>query len=129
MQTVFVCLHLLCRFIVAFLLFFHAAFGMIKMGGAGIELLGRTVAPNANTAICALLLAISIWIAFGIYTRVMTVLGGALFAGFFFILGGRTLFTVEGDLLGVLLIFASLPLLVFGGGSYSMLKKGWSLSF
>ncbi|MBS8227408.1 hypothetical protein [Vannielia litorea] len=75
-------------------------------------------------AVNALLIVIAIWIAFGIRTRLVAAIGLTIYTGYTLASGG-----FEADNLGIGVIVAfglALPLIVAGGGAYSMYRKGWS---
>lgn len=75
-------------------------------------------------AVNALLIVIAIWVAFGIRTRLVTSIGLVIYAGYTLTSGGY-----EADNLGIGVLVAfglALPLIVAGGGAYSMYRKGWS---
>lgn len=75
-------------------------------------------------AMNALLVVVAIWVAFGIRTRLVTAIGLTLYTGYTLANGG-----IEADNLGIGIFVAvglALPLLVAGGGAYSMYRKGWS---
>ena len=75
-------------------------------------------------AINALLFVISIWVAFGIRTRLVAAIGLVMYMGYTLAHG-----SMEADNLGIGIFVAfglALPLIVAGGGAFSMYRKGWS---
>ncbi|MGB8622286.1 MAG: hypothetical protein WCD16_05660 [Paracoccaceae bacterium] len=82
--------------------------------------------PYATIALNALLLIISIWLLFGIRTRVVAVLGVALFTTL--VLTGRSnvLLDLDGKIVVVAIFSLALPLVAFGGGRWRLYPKdGW----
>ncbi|SLN39446.1 hypothetical protein ROJ8625_01848 [Roseivivax jejudonensis] len=105
------------------------AYAVIETMSAGAGVADR-ILPFAGVSIAAALLAglmsvVAIWLAFGVRTRVVALLGLALYTGHLVALPGFT--TVGTDEIVQLAVVAALalPLIVFGGGRYSMVRAGW----
>lgn len=73
----------------------------------------------------ALLLIVSIWLFFGVRTRVVALLGGALFVALLMTERLAIVETDAGRVLTVAVLSLALPLVVFGGGRFAVYARGW----
>lgn len=92
-------------------------------------LVGWFISPRnvglSTALICALLATVSIWLFFGVRTRVVALAGIMLYLGLSIVqpgLGSSDMETMRSSTLVVLL---ALPLVVFGGGKISLLRESW----
>ncbi|QBF31777.1 hypothetical protein [Thalassococcus sp. S3] len=116
-------LQLVCRCVVAVVLLIPAMEGMRGNGPKVLDAFLWSLAPAADIAAYGLMIAISVWIAFGLYTRIMTAVGGCLFAACFVFIGGHVPLSGLPEYSLVLFVMASVPLLIYGGGAYSILER------
>ena len=129
MKSLLELLHLGDRFLLAGIFGAFAFRGLNIVGSpATASGLGGPLAvvdsDAASLALRALLAMIAIWLAFGIRTRVVALLGATLFlSAHFFTLG----FDMGSDRALVLSIIAAMaaPLVLLGGGRFAMFSKGW----
>jgi uncharacterized membrane protein YphA (DoxX/SURF4 family) len=77
--------------------------------------------------LAGLLLLTALWLAFGLRTRVVALVGVALFAGKAILVPG--LENVSNAAIGNMLLVCLLaaPLLLSGGGRFSLLRGGWQV--
>ena len=80
-----------------------------------------------NAAIAGMLTLTALWLAFGFRTRMAAMIGAALFAGKVLLLPGFG--NATDDAIGNLILVAilALPLMLSGGGRYSLLRGGWQV--
>jgi uncharacterized membrane protein YphA (DoxX/SURF4 family) len=110
--------------------------GMFLFTEAAATLLSPNLAANAHAGFSqdpsfisivlhGLLLTISIWLVFGVRTRVVALLGAMLYLAY--ALYSKSVALVPDDVSVQVLLVAILaaPLVAFGGGQYSLYKKGW----
>ncbi|CUH77667.1 hypothetical protein [Tropicibacter naphthalenivorans] len=74
----------------------------------------------------AMLWITAIWLLFGLRTRVVAALGLALFYGFAILVPGVHMFSAQTAHSLFVVTVIALPLLLRGGGRYSLLQRGWS---
>lgn len=120
-------LHLACRLLVGLLFLTQALYGMqlYKNGHFDVHAVGSL--SVSTLALLMLLVVTSIWLFFGIFTRVMAVFG-ALLSAALVSLSGLQLYGVIGlSVLGPVLVMLLAPLVVFGGGRFAMHRGGWCL--
>ncbi|WP_425074727.1 hypothetical protein [Sagittula sp. S175] len=79
----------------------------------------------AGKMLAALMILTALWMAFGVHTRVMALLGTALFAGMALLLPGLERLTMHSVLSVGLFATLALPLICAGGGRFSLLRGGW----
>lgn len=91
--------------------------------------IGWYVSPRqvelSTAMICALLAAISIWLVFGVRTRVVALLGLALYVGLEVVRPGLHAASYETIMNSTFVVLLGLPLVLFGGGKFSMIRAGW----
>lgn len=78
--------------------------------------------PLTLIAIAGLVATFSVWLLFGVHTRVATTAALGLWLGWELL--GNPVPQLEAETL--MLALAGLPLIVFGGGAASLYPRGWS---
>ncbi|APZ54303.1 hypothetical protein [Salipiger abyssi] len=75
--------------------------------------------------ICALLFTVSIWLLFGVRTRVVALMGLALYLGLEIVHPGLSSADSQVLLSSAIVVLLGLPLIIFGGGKFSVVRAGW----
>jgi uncharacterized membrane protein YphA (DoxX/SURF4 family) len=78
-----------------------------------------------NMGVGSLFFLIAIWLTFGIRTRVMAALGAALVLAFHFAVAHEPLRLDQTALLTLFTVIMAMPLIVWGGGRFSLWRGGW----
>ncbi|PJJ86794.1 hypothetical protein CLV77_1351 [Brevirhabdus pacifica] len=79
----------------------------------------------ASLALNGLLLIISIWLFFGVRTRVVALTGSLLYVSYSLYHASAEIVPTDVSVPVLLVAILAAPLVAFGGGQYSMYKKGW----
>ena len=79
----------------------------------------------ASLALHGLLLVVSIWLFFGVRTRVVALLGSLLYVGYALYQSSAEVVPTDVSVPVLLVAILAAPLIAFGGGDFSMYKKGW----
>lgn len=79
----------------------------------------------AASALCVLLTTVSVWLVFGVRTRVVALLGLALFIGLEVVHPGLNATSPDALMNSAYVALLGLPLVLFGGGRFSMIQAGW----
>ncbi|MFZ5961764.1 hypothetical protein ACOXXX_02335 [Thalassococcus sp. BH17M4-6] len=103
--------------------------------GARLALVGIFVSSVLSTiagdhiigaaALCSLLTVVSLWLAFGVRTRVMALLGIALYIGLDGLVPGFENLSTYALIELVVAVSLALPLIAYGGGRYCTYRGGW----
>ncbi|MCR8547087.1 hypothetical protein M4578_04560 [Salipiger sp. P9] len=75
--------------------------------------------------LCTLLATVSIWLLFGVRTRIVALMGLALYIGLEVVNPGLNQASTDTLLNSAFVVLLALPLVIFGGGKFSMLRAGW----
>lgn len=110
---------LLCRLAVAAL---TAALALL---GAAQAIAGQGPMP-ALLVMPALLATAAVWLLFGIRTRVVVLVAVGLGLGYAFLANPAQEAARGPQVMAILLFGLAVPLVLHGGGSLCMLRKGWA---
>ncbi len=79
----------------------------------------------AAAALSSLLAIVCVWLAFGVRTRVMALLGLALYLGLALLVPGLQALNPVRLMELTFVVLLALPLIAFGGGRFCVYRGGW----
>lgn len=118
---------------------FRVGLGLVLLSHATASLISPSFIANASPtaldaahiptfaslALNGLMLVISIWLFFGVRTRVVALLGASLYVGFALYQTSAEVVPTDVSVPVLLVAILAAPLIAFGGGDFAMYKKGW----
>lgn len=108
-----------------FLAWSASEFLLSTAGDAPRVLVPDPIVLMGGRFLASMMLVVSVWLAFGVRTRVMACLALGLFAGMALLMPGLERLSIQSlSSVGLFTVLA-LPLIFGGGGRYSLLRGGW----
>ncbi|MGR3367218.1 MAG: hypothetical protein ACU0CC_04505 [Sagittula sp.] len=94
----------------------------------GVLSLNDTHTALAGTIMSGLLWVISVWLMFGVRTRIVAALGLTIYGAMALLLPGLDRLTAHSLLSVAIVAGLTLPVILAGGGHYSLVRGGWRVA-